>query len=318
MAGLNSLPRHLPQPSQPWGLILRWQYLSGESKLAWLFLWQQLGCRPGTVTIGTGAVGDFQGTSDRAGRNSLEKLHTFGLIKIIDRVRGQWTVHVFDPVEVARARLIPGDGQGELEFEGSVRASADGDSPPEVSAQKPPEVCALKPPPPCNTTPTLNTPNSAQALHLQRHGRGGFSAETSAGLPMRTSGANSATVPDGIGGDVDAVVNSMPLRLAMMGQQKEQAEGLAARIEREIGDPTLYAEISLKVAWVVVEGKLPLSKVDDVLRRIKRLLREKPGRERGKYFIAAMEEVFREHGLNFKNSRRGSASPTQGGAGEAP
>ncbi len=187
--------------------------LRGEAKWAWRYIFYQCGCRVNTRhVVHAASLGLDQGTDDRAGRRMLASLARAGLIVIIERHGGRYTVDLLDPLEVARARLVSAgnDGQGELEFpeelksrpeeagsgEGEIvplhRASS-GHDPPSVPAdvvQQPPAEVAQQPPERhldtlsararIETQYTLNTKDSVSVL-CQNGGSGATSAGTSAG-----------------------------------------------------------------------------------------------------------------------------------------
>jgi len=98
-----------------WRAVKRWPGLRGEPKLAWRFLYEFAGGQFATIIITAADVGADQGTSDRGGRRALEALALAGLVEVLERSGGRWTIYLANPLDVARARRSRGsDGQGEL------------------------------------------------------------------------------------------------------------------------------------------------------------------------------------------------------------
>jgi hypothetical protein len=311
-----------------WLTVRQWPGLSAAAKLAWLQKWTGT---PSTFQVHCGALGEYQGTSDRAGRNSAEQLRHHGLWDIRDWNRGMLLIFAEDPVTVAKGRLLRvEESQGQL-FESLEPAALSPDPGvvplPDRPGHSDPEVSAHKPPVQCNTlNTTLDTPISSPSLTLQGHCSGGLCAETSgsaeteeakkrrdrdrqaqaeveAQLRQRVARPKAQSDPPLIGELVDRRLDEIPWHVRLIETQHDQAQKLADRFTTEVADPSLYPEIARRVAWAIVEGKLPQKKVDAVLRRMKERPHLSP-QERGKYFNGAMEKVFNEVGLIFKERPR--------------
>lgn len=97
--------------------------------MAWWLLWDLAGWKPRTtMPVNPAVVGEDQGSGDptRTGKRLLRSLAKHGLIKIFDASGPQWTIHLFDPLEVEKNVVVhpPAEIQPEL-FEDATPARAD-------------------------------------------------------------------------------------------------------------------------------------------------------------------------------------------------
>src|SRR5262245_14667039 len=108
-----------------WPIVRRWPQpapgfkdgLPDEAKLFWQYVHELAGCRvEATHTILLGGVAAELGKSGRSGQRALASLVKVGLVDVLERFQGRYTIFLRDPLIVARARLMPAgsDGQREL------------------------------------------------------------------------------------------------------------------------------------------------------------------------------------------------------------
>ena len=83
-------------------------------------------------------------------------------------------------------------------------------------------------------------------------------------------------------------------------RQPEEAQKLVMRIQQSIADPNLSMSMVNKVAWEIVQGTYPAHKLDTILRKIKAEFGHRSPKDRGSYFVRALERSFAEHGLELR------------------
>lgn len=137
--------------------ILAWPRLdkSGNTKLGWLWLWQQAGRREATIVSSAAAVTAALGCSDsRTGRAILQGLQAIGAVVILDsdlagkgRLRGRCRIHVLDPRRVPQSRPpgLAGDPQIPL-IEDAVERRLITAHPAICAHKSPAAICAHKSP----------------------------------------------------------------------------------------------------------------------------------------------------------------------------
>jgi len=253
-----------------WRAVKRWPGLRGEAKLAWRWLWEFGGGIGATVVATAADVGADQGTSSTAGRRSLESLATEGLLELVERAKGRWTVYLPDPLDVAKARRSRGcDGQGEL-FELDEPLAEEPKTPPTVRVQ----LAATEAP----ATDAGALPSPARG----GCGRASVAADASAGAER---------------------IDSVLLRIA--GRERPSPAAQERRVEERVqlilgrvSDPRLRLAPVVRVAGAIHEGRFPdgelrriLAKIDD-LRAAGELTAGAGG-----YFVGACRKRFGELGL---------------------
>jgi DNA-binding transcriptional ArsR family regulator len=90
--------------------------LGPAAKLAYLWLWQQLGGAPGKISLTYGELGAALGKSPRAAQKWLDALRERGLVEVIDHDdrRGVLHLYVEAPDDLARPRTLRPDPQATL------------------------------------------------------------------------------------------------------------------------------------------------------------------------------------------------------------
>lgn len=83
-------------------------------------------------------------------------------------------------------------------------------------------------------------------------------------------------------------------------RQPEDAQKLVMRVQQAVADPNLSMAMVNKVAWEIVQGTYPAHKLDTILKRIKLEFSHRSAKDRGSYFVRALERSFAEHGLELK------------------
>lgn len=112
-SALQRRPQDAVDPRE-WAIVRAWPRLSGEAKLAWLCI-AELAAGESLVIVSAAVVGADQGTSDRAGRRSIEALASNGLLFVRSREAGRYELELRSPSECRKikGRLVA-DPQQEL------------------------------------------------------------------------------------------------------------------------------------------------------------------------------------------------------------
>lgn len=301
---------------QRWASVRRWPALSAEGKLAWWLLYQRAGMRVDTrLQCHVGAVGEDQGAADasRSGRRYLEALAHQGLLQVLDMERGLWTVYLEDPVIVERARLVraASEGQGEL-FPEEPKLPL----PEPVGTVPFPHFQAPTQPPPAVNQPAAVAPLPKVPFPgVQTGGSGGGTAGLDPGMLEMIRRRDQAakqkdkTEPTAAGGAIGAVMARVQFA---MQQQPADAAGIARWIWQEVADPNLAMQVCDRIAWHIVEGVYPRSKMASILRYLKKNFGHASAAERGKVFCGAMRRSFQEIGLDLYGRRKPQITPPAG------
>lgn len=318
------------QEEPAWRAVRRWPGLRGEAKLAWKFLSEFGGGVGSTVLVTAADLGADQGTSSTAGRRAIESLAVEGLVELVERAKGRWTVYLPDPLDVARARRSRGcDGQGEL-FELSEPLAEEPKPPPTIRVQAPAtdalatDVSAL--PSPRATSATSENARATKDLDLgfkdfgdlgksaarapdaeARKRRDGSERATVATEALATEARVTETLP-GVS-RIDAVLLKIAGREAPSPpEQERRVEQWVELIRSRVADPRLRLAPVVRVATAVHEGRFAdgelrriLAKLDDV-RSSGRLTTEA-----WRYFVGACRRRFFETGLDWPTAAGGGA-----------
>lgn len=314
-------PEGRTRPEPDWQAVKRWPGLRGEAKLAWRFL-KDFGGGIGTTVVVTAAdVGADQGTSSTAGRRAIESLALEGLLELVERAKGRWTVYLPNPLDVARARRSRGcDGQGELFDLDDEPLTEEPETPPTVRVKaaatetSATEAGAL--PSPRQTSETSECARFYKDLDLGDFGDLGKGAQARferRSQRSRGDGSERATVATEAVVDVRggaSRIDSVLLKIASRepprpAEQERRVEETVQLILGRVQDPQLRLTPVVRVATAVHEGAFPdgelrriLAKLDD-MRTSGRLTCE-PWR----YFVGACHQRFLEKGLAWPSSAK--------------
>lgn len=104
--------------SDAWEKVVRWPDLSAANKLAWMFLWTKSREGMQQITTTTTEIGEAQGVSGGAVDKRFSTLVDSGLVEVVRKHRGLYTLQLAHPSEVAIARglVIPLNGQRVFQF----------------------------------------------------------------------------------------------------------------------------------------------------------------------------------------------------------
>jgi len=309
-----------------WQTVRRWKGLRGEAKLSWFDLWVQAGQRPDTIVVDAAMLGAWQGTTDRSGRRRLEELAHHGLIDILDRFEGRFTVYVHDPLIVVKARRAPleSDSQGEL-FEadpdaGGVEQQADAGP---GSADEPKSPAEVRPLPAAQPS-ELGAPTGffCRAAADDAHDPPSLHQASSEGEVTRASSikhdactADDAHHPPGLSTgfpqstNPELVGDVLARSLAAVADRVAEAHDLPARLERATrlaewlkGTVGPECEIGplLTIAHALIDGKLWESQVTRILAR----LNHRPIRKsRAAAFVDACKWALLKNGYAWREAR---------------
>ena len=115
---MQPAPNRNAQSALVWHLhpaIMHWPGLKLAPKVLWVKLWNDAGCRRGTITTASGYLATELGENDRRIREWLKLLEEIGAIATIDKHRaGERVLEVRSPEELACGRVVKHDGQREL------------------------------------------------------------------------------------------------------------------------------------------------------------------------------------------------------------
>ena len=157
--------------------ILAWPQLeqSGNTKLAWCWLWCKAAHREGMIVSSAAAIADALGASDRVARRILQNLEAIGALQILERnvsgkgrLRGQLRIYVRNPNTVPKSQppgIDPHRQQALIPEAVNPRIIP---AHPAVSAPKPPAVLSPELP---DTPPDLSGQVEAAQRFAYRGGR---------------------------------------------------------------------------------------------------------------------------------------------------
>jgi len=299
--------------------------MSGEDKLAFLYLWEQTNCGREKITVTATMVASNQGKESTAGRRRLKSLEELRLINVIDKKEGRWTITLADPHDLAAIHGGRWDGQQYLFDENSLesatpavygrepvqladfavvkseRASAEPPSVPRsasLAAHPPADVPAHVPPnvkpssvdiyKPSNLKPL---PSTIQGSHLLVQGRGGC-VGTSAGTSVG---------PMAIG----EIVSASLARVATGEGFKGSVKQLADQIIRRIGCRHMAPSAANRVATHVLDGSITREEVFGLLdsldaTRRKGELRSPPSA----FFNTLMKRLYERNNIPVNQTRK--------------
>lgn len=324
----------------PWDQVRAWPALRGEPKLAWFALWSLADGRLGaTLVVTAAAVGADQGTSDRGGLRALEALAAHGLVHVIDRYRGRWTIELRDPSEVARARRrITDDPQARLPL-GDELAGDDadesivddqgpqsrrclaGDEPALAEQEVPlgPRVFSLRAaglpaPRPASAAAEVALQPPRETLDcLKRDSLSTFDLRPS--LDTRESLTAREPVRGGSGADTadDPATGPQPLGLSLASgglarlldpaaraaAEEQEAARVAGWIESEVRDRRLRRVVVLRVARAVAQRRFSQAELRRIFESMADLRREGRLRTPWLYFFGAARRRFGELGIDW-------------------
>lgn len=310
-------PEGRTRPEPDWQAVKRWPGLRGEAKLAWRFLREFGGGIGSTVVITAADVGADQGTSSTAGRRAIESLALEGLIELVERAKGRWTVYLPNPLDVARARRSRGyDGQAELFDRDPLEGC---DEPLDEEPKQPPTIRVKAPateslateasalPSPRQTSETSESARFYKDLDLGDFGNSAPSRAAQRSQRDPRDGSESASVAteatlgaSRIDSVIERIAGREPPRPA---EQERRVEETVQLILARVKDPRLRLTPVVRVATAIHEGSFPdgelrriLAKLDDV--RASGKLECEPWR----YFVGACRRRFGEKGLPWPKS----------------
>jgi len=104
--------------------LLRDKRLTPGPKLAYLWLWEHAGRRPGRLAFPLGLLGFELGRSPRTAGGWLESLERRDLIAVCNRENGVWTIHLYGPYPGDGPAPKPPDPQRRLPFEFGLPAES--------------------------------------------------------------------------------------------------------------------------------------------------------------------------------------------------
>ena len=284
------LPKSNRSLDHAWDAVRTWPSLRGEAKLAWLFLFQSASRRFTTFTTTAAAVGAHQGTSDRSGQRALSALESAGLVEVLDRCGGRWTLCLVDPAIAMVARRRAADPQSDL-----FAADVAPDPPADVSAE----------PLPFRSFGT----HASEAKEPEARER---STDQSIGASGGTAGQKR---PEENRSNRDKPVVSVKTVLEKWASQMTQPrecgadtiDQLVAWQLRAVGDPALRVSPCLRVARAIFERRVKKRVIVDLIDRVKRLERE--GRlvnGAWVYYVGSARRILVQHGVDWPSSPRAS------------
>jgi hypothetical protein len=315
-----------------------WRGLDASHKLGWEFLWFRAGQRPGTITVHTSEIGLDQGAADtdKPGRKALQALQVAGLIEVIAREGGRWTVYVLDPVELRDARLklsAPPDPQQELfgnqlgETAGDLAADSVSDVAGEIASQAQPPMPlsdAPKPPTqksalgdlagdiaaaPCTKQSTItitddnpiNAPPRAQLQDKASGETAGDIASRAQKLPTRAEQIARQTAQRQAQ-DADPASAKQAVRQFFEQSRKSAAEeirDLEAKITLTVADPGLYEGVIARTARAAAANPAFCRELLGLLDAIRTKFGRDPTRaaDRGRYFNVSLARARKRHGV---------------------
>lgn len=117
-----------------------------------------------------------------------------------------------------------------------------------------------------------------------------------AAAEKRRAGQSAPDEPRSLGASLPA--NEFGAILSRLHRQRDEqpaeATRLAEEIFRQVADPCLARGICDAVAWAIVDGLYPRSKLQTILRKLLTEFRARAAGDRGRYFIAAIRQSFRD------------------------
>jgi len=267
--------------------ILQHRTIRGEAKLLWLWLWEQAGFRPNTLSINPAAVAAALGGSERAARRWVESLEAARLIEIVDRAPGVITLYV----QVEQSPVVRPDPQPELfaaepEPEPAAVSAVAGRIAPAVSVPKPPAVSVPKPPSTPAAVPSPATPEPS------------LSAQLRAVLDLPAAAAPAAKPA---GADIGYLYQDQNLISAQ--DQTRRARHWERAICEELQDDQVNPSVVAKIAARLADDSLQW---EDVRRAILNARKAQAAGKcpRGQYFIGAAKKLFSERGLKWSRKPR--------------
>jgi|GEM_PF-5941365 len=335
----HSQQQSLRRPDLQWELVRRWKrkgrskaHLSGEAKLAWLYIWVRAGRRPGTIVVTAAGIAEDQGTGERSGLRALQNLIDFGLLEEVEACAGTWTIYVPEPQSVARARRDAGNTQQEF---GAFAEDPDGDDPEGVDASS---ADVVQHPP--SVAPPLHHKEKAHAQgHPTSHTSqtsisdvGVFSPATRCATSAATSAPTNAK-PRGraeveilalkaIAAVKSAESERQPIAPQAMAStflaramaaierqpdeaaQADRVQRLADLVLARINDPHCYRTPILRVSQAVIDGRFPLKRLLQVLGRLDDMDSQGILRKgRGPWTVCTLRVLFQKAGLNWPETK---------------
>jgi hypothetical protein len=304
-----------------WLVVKRWSGLSKEAACAWDTLWH-LAVEQGvyTLTIHPAIIGEDLGAGDRqrTGKRALDALEAHGLIFVQDRGiehrgrgRGVWLIYLEDPFDVQNRRAVRASSEFQPEL-------FDGDNEQDNQGVDRTVQAVVAP----STAPARSKVDTGRAqIGGSEVSKGNYLAGAVDGTTgCATDGATTACTvakkcavePQPMADALAEAMNRLADRCkAAWAQQPEHAQKIAGRIEALVADPNLARPLCLRIAWAIIDGLYPHGKLETILDRIQRDFSHRSPKDRGSYFVRAVEKSFAECSLVLIERRKESTPEKQ-------
>jgi hypothetical protein len=285
---------------EAWDLVRRHPLLRGEPKIAWRLLWELAGGKPGTVRISPADIGLDQGREDpkRCGLRAIESLELAGLIEVVDRRSGRWSVYVVQPAELERARRRPHDPQRELPGveDGEQDAAVDaGEATVRLETAK---LATVERETIGVADVAPHPPAPSQNLRKKQAQRAPSTSEPF--VPSVTSlPSEPSLVAQPFGALLVERAAAAVARRPGSRETETAIEDLAARIRQAVADPQLRSAPVLRVARAVVLGELDQDELRSILGLIDTKRRDGTLERAWWYFVGAARAAFKRAGLEW-------------------
>jgi hypothetical protein len=272
---------------------------SGNTKLAWQWLWCRAEHREGIIITSAAEIAEALSMTDRAARRIIENLVNIHAVEVLERnisgrgrLRGRIRIFIRLPESVPQSQPPGVEWDPQQSLLGEPVRPQIRPAHPAVSGTKPPAVSAPKPPDALPEKPTQA--DSGNALRGVRDAPDPAVSGTKppdASMDHREREYNPSLVHGTMAhgraaGDVERVGAFLPdaIRAAVdeVADPRRQKQRLIVRINNVLQDPDIHLSIPARAAEYVANGDAPLEDLDAVLNDIEGIREmHKQGRGRG-------------------------------------